>query len=381
MNLIKHRPEISENNISNLRRVQYEQIPEVFATGLNYLKNFGLEVNSIEIKESRPISYQGINGFELKNYNVFINDGKRPFIRVSFPELIDECFFHIKGVKYMPVLYVIDAPIFKKEIKKTKATSYKKVHIHSYMKPITLFFDQTTSKVIFNRISFDFSLFMSLFFPKEMVKNLCNLMGILYADGNYSAFNSLCKTSTSQKPEYIASLIKRMFYDDYTKELYKEYYGFNSLEEILKNAVKELFKDDVPINDITKKRIVFAEPLYVPLFKSFASSAEYLINGGNLKSINISTGMKAIVSHFNTEMAGKLQYGSYNSFTGLQLFKSTFNIKTTSRLPKQISDISPSYKNVICPITISNKDIGYSNTFVPTLEFRSLKYGIIDYGN
>ncbi len=383
MNLLPRQTTSNENSISNFREQQYEHINSLLLNCLDYLSRFGFNKQDIEFSMYEESKYKSPYYYAMKTLKLsYKSNPKQTFLLIDIPKLLHENFFKLRGVYYVPMLYIVDEPIVLKK---------QSIKLSSMFKSITIYFNE--SRVIFSGINIPVSRFFRLFIDKEhIVKNICDIYQSNYFLETRERSIKLVSEELLGFPyeRDFPKFLETLFFDNWTKELYSKYYGIQNpdLEQILTIATKRKREDAKPLfNDLNYKRIVFLELLFDPVIKAVTAFASDLLK--NKKVTDLKLKQSAITSHFYASsdtgikkkikgLSGNNIYNIINGYSSILSLKASFkNPKGFSELPKEVHEVHASHKNRICPITISNSDPGVTVSLIPDLKVDS-KFGILD---
>lgn len=370
MNLIP-RPINISTDLIDFRRHQYSLIPELIDVCFDYISRFNYPIETYKTSFIEDTSYFCKNHYEFNKMRFKINDENEiNFLELDIPKLIDDVFFKLKGVYYIPLIYILDEPItFKKN----------SVKFHALFKPITMFLKD--DRITFAGHNIPFSRFLKVYYDdKDQVSKYCELLEVTnLLESRDEAIEKISYT-IGCTPENILEYIDLIFFDKWTTELYESYYG---LENITFSTLLDLmfyrFENNIKFefNDLNYKRLVFIELLLDPLFKGVNLFINQIENGMKVSQIPLKPNV--IIQHFylsgnigignqkkNKGLCGNTVYGVVNGFTGILSNKASFkNPKSQSMIPKSVSNIHPSHKYKICPVTVSNKKPGLLSSLVP----------------
>jgi len=382
MNLIQ-RDINHTTDLMNFRTYQYGLIYEFIKICFEYIQRFGIECDNYSVEILQDKSYFSTNHYAFDKLRIKL-DGelKNNFLELDIPKLIDGMFFKLKGVYYIPLIYILDEPItFKKN----------SIKLNSLFRPITLYIND--NRIILNGHNIPISRFLRLYAPDEQTtKEACELFKTQYIPESIdeSVYNIskliLCEDDLDSLKEFIETT----FFDNWTKGLYQSYYNIENVEiiNIFEIIVNRLIKNQHDeFNNLKHKRLVFIELLLDPLFKAVSNFITKLKYNTNQHRLPIKA--NAIIQHFyssgnmgigiqkkNKGLSGNNLYSIVNGFSGLLGLKASFeNPKSQSELPRSVSNIHESYKGKLCPVTISNKNPGVISTLVPDQKI-DLRYGM-----
>ena len=361
---------------------QYNMITEFIDICFDYASRFGLVYDSREIEILNDDSYFYTNHYAFDKYRIKFKDQKTNFLELDIPTLIDDTFFKLKGVYYIPLIYILDEPIaFKKN----------SIKISSLFKPITLYTND--NRMIIDGNNVPISRFLRIYESDEcVIEDLCDQFKTQYVkESQDESVNKLSKTLCLVNDiDVIHNHIEDVFFDKWTKELYSAYYNKEdvSMLTIFEIILSRLYSDEeVEFNNLDYKRLVFIELLLDPLFKAFNKLVMKLQHKEFISQVPIKA--NAIIQHFYSSgnngigsnksvkgLSGNNLYSVVNGYTGLLGLKASFeNPKSQSELPRSVSSVNPTYKNKICPVTISNKTPGVVSSLVPNQKI-DLRHGM-----
>ena len=282
----------------------------------------------------------------------------------------------MNGALYVPGFYIIDSPL---AIKKRSILCY------SLFNPLTLYNED--SRAIFLGNNIPISRFLNIFLNKDEVDLACSLEFLDCENLNEKKQTSIRYLSTllglnTPDLDMIKLKINDIFFDDWTLNLYKEYYNLQNINmdvlirNILFNSL--INKDNDSFVNLHYKRLVFIEYLLIPFFRSVSAASKSMCNAQMPYRLNINTG--DIIKHFFVKLDKFNFYNSVNGFSGLLDLKATFKIPNAgSELPTSVSSIHESYRGKIDVISISNTKPGQVVNLLPNQNLKSLTYGIFDF--
>lgn len=381
MNLIQ-RDINKTTDLMEFRSYQYSLIYDFIKICFEYIQRFGFECDRYSVEILHDKSHFSTNHYSFDKLRIKLDgETKTNFLELDIPKLIDGMFFKLKGVYYIPLIYMLDEPItFKKN----------SIKLNSLFRPITLYTND--NRIILNGHNIPISRFLRIYSPDEnTTKEVCELFKTQYilesVDESVYHISKLilCENDLDSLKEFIEDT----FFDNWTQGLYESYYKIENVEiiDIFGIILDRIIKNQhVEFNDLKHKRLVFIELILDPLFKAvnrFITKLKY----NNQSQIPIKA--NGIIQHFyssgnmgignqkkNKGLSGNNLYSIVNGFSGLLGLKASFeNPKSQSELPRSVSNIHKNYKGKICPVTISNKNPGVISTLVPNQKI-DLKYGL-----
>jgi len=372
-----------ENTVSNFRNLQYTHIEDLLNNCLDYISRFGFDRSDIGYELSEFNKYKSPYYFAIKNIKLYFkSEPKKYLLNIDIPKLIENTFFKLRGVYYVPILYIVDEPIVLKK---------NSLKLSSMFKSITIYFND--SRAIFNGMNIPLSRFFRLFIDNEnIVQNICSIYNSNYFKEPRERSIKLVSEELLGFPyeDDFVKYIEALFFDNWTTELYSKYYNLETptLEQLLTIATVRKRDDVKPLfNDLNYKRLVFIELLLDPIIKSVTTATSNLLKGKQVSDLKLK--QSAIIDHFYASsdsgiknktkgLSGNNIYNIINGYSSILSLKATFkNPKGHSELPKEVHEVHNSHKNQICPITISNSDPGVTISLIPELKIDS-KFGIIE---
>lgn len=367
--------------IEDYRYFQHQMIEYFLKIIVEYISNKNNNYLKLDsIKKEEIITYKGLKNNELERYTVYTkskdNDVKM-FFRIYFPKLIYNNYYILNGNNYVPLIYIIDKPIIIKE---------NSINLSSLFSSIT--FNIKENIVNFIGINIDLNNFVDLFlFDKggdlSLIKN--NLKINNKPTELISYFNSIFRKeylTIEQLRDYIESL----FFDEYTKYLFMNCYSNDEIEtDNLASIIKlslDMFYSGQTFNfiDLKNKRLCFMELLFAPIFKKITNIAYQVSCGFIVDEINIDQYIITKNFHQNSEkknnknnlqkvmfngLSGKNKYDTANLYSSLLSHKAGFIKPGMNSPPPSIRDVHETHFGKICPVTISNSDIGRVVSIIP----------------
>ncbi|MCF8354334.1 MAG: hypothetical protein K9H48_07760 [Melioribacteraceae bacterium] len=361
-------------NISNFRKNQYENtLPYLMEVCINFLSN--QKDNYIKFKDctiNEVITYKGVYNSQYLEIAINVFDGEekeKEFFKFFLPKLIDDDFFYLNGINYIPGFYCIDYPII------CKKNSLK---LSSLFNSIT--FDFNDDQAVFCQHNIPLSIFLQLFLDTEEDQKIFNKFPSFknHLTYNKSDIESYFRSKyLGNNIEEIKKKIYNLFFDDYTKHLYQNCYDIKkfSMKKIIKKALKEYADGKSPeFIDLRNKRIIFLEYLLLPLFERIASFSLNLSKG--FDNYEFSLDKYACIKYYlrspdNSKqkkqkgIGGNFLYDTCNLYSGILKHKMSFVSPGIDNPPSEIKNIHPSHYKKICPITISSQTPGSLVSVIP----------------
>ena len=259
----KQKEELSEDLyiIGDFRRVQYEMIPtfiELAMNRLNKLSNGYIVFKNIQ--EQNMIKYLDAFGYSLKKVTVNIENPDnrkelKPFISFNLPNLIKDTFFYLNGSYYCPGLYILDKPVI-----------YKKnsIKLCSLFSSITIYLKIGNNRAIVGGKNIPVEYFLQWFLGDDesllsRIEKEYKLSPVRYSRSrliSYFADFFNCP----EDEDCINGAFENLFFDDYTREIYKFSYGreFEFRDLVYYALINYLDGNSPHFVDLNEKRIVFS---------------------------------------------------------------------------------------------------------------------------
>lgn len=384
MNLIQHH--VHDSVVANFRSFQYGLSLDLIQVGMNYLIKHGLEYDPAFYDPNDQLSIQIVEDFtycKIKHYaqkilKIKIKDDKNWFMYIGFPDLLDGTFFRLNSTLYCPLYYIQDEPIVLKE---------KSIVLQSLFYPITLYFNDNRAIFMGNNIMLNtFLQLLTNDWPLDARKILTGLYDVDYSRCIKTNIQSLSeKLNVEESLEAIKDKINSIFFDDWTKQLYEQFYNIEpTIDNVLKIAMFRKWKmatgefEKPSFIDLRYKRLTFIEPILRPFFKAVSWACGELVRGNQPKSLKMND-MAIISKKFFSDLNGRSWYDTVNGFSSILAHRASFeNPFGTSRLPSEVSSIHWTHMGKICPNSITNQKPGYSVSLIPDQDI-DLKFGIFDF--
>ncbi len=388
MNLLQNRLNDSTENsvltVDTFREYQYNLIDHFLRLIVEYISKQNGNYLQLVSKSIKPkLAYQSIFNTNLNHVEVHVKNKNlkeqesKLFFKLLVPRLIDRSFFIINGNYYVPSLYILDKPIV---IKKKSIKLYSLFNSIS----ISLSHDITTFTRANIPLQYMFGLFLETDEELDLYRQLTNIYKIKFKPKKEAdILNYFGNNIGRYTREDIIKFFENLFFDDYTKYLYKSCYPGTfddkmSLKDILITSLKMRINDEIPnYIDLEHKRLVFIELLLSPLFKRVGSLAAQAARGFFPDELKIDH--LQIQKHFLTSpdkkkkgsegLSGNYLYDTVNLMSGMLTHKVSMINPGSANPPSTISDIHPTHFKRICPISVSNQKPGEVISVLPTTRF------------
>jgi len=360
--------------ISQFRKNQYENINFILKNCIDFLEVIShgyIKFKNIQVTSN--IKYFGLYGYYIKKIIVNIEDPEdrekdKQFFCFNIPELLHESFFYLNGSYYSPAIYILDKPIIYKE---------NSIKLYGLINSITLFLKSGQDRAIFCGRNIPIQYFLQWFIDDDEVltklEDSFKMTGTRFPEETLTRYFS---EFFGCKKENIDKVFNLLFFDNYTREIYKNCYGQDFDVKSLVNFAVENYINENKIHfvDLLEKRIIFIELLLSPIFKRISNIALNMLRGHHISAISIPE--NEIIKFFMVENGLRCQffYDLVNLYSGILTHKATFMNPNSSTAPREISSIHPSHFGRICSITTSAKDPGESISIIPTTKVN--KYGL-----
>jgi len=380
MNLIER--EITESSLMKFREFQFDMHEEFIKVGLKYLINLGLnydpmvyDFEACPFVRSEDLTYSEIHNYAVNTLKVQLFDDNHIFLNLNIPRILNRSFFRLNSVNYVPVFYISDEPIIRKE---------KSILLTSTFHPITLYFKD--NRVIFmgsNILISDFFQAITYDWDDQSKQIIEKHFKIDLNEKSITDVIDIISTKIYSAPTLrdIKYRIEEVFFDDWTSELYRVFYNIEpTFDNVLKIALnKWIYEPKRSFIDLRYKRLTFIEPILKPFFRAVTRASMRLINGTQPRDLKLS--LDAFVKGFFEDLDGNVLYDTVNGFSSVLAHKASFkNPFGTGRLPKEVSSIHATHKGRICTNSITNSDPGQTVNLIPDQNI-DLRYGIFKFTN
>jgi len=388
MNLLQQRKTVNffeDINPISFRSYQYNFLLDFLENAINFVsqqKGDYLEVTHKKMHER--LNYTGVYNSKLTKIELYAknlnNNVEKLFSEFHIPTLIDNNHFYLNGCYYTPGLYLVDHPITVKK---------KSIMISSLFNSITIY--NKDDIVIFTGRNFRLDGFLQLFvdfddeiYQEYLVSNKLN--HDVWDKEELIEFYSK-KFTVEKDLDKIKEKMEKLFFDDYTRELYKMCYGFEEvrLEDIVLLSLKKSLYGENLFNDLNNKRLVFIEFLlksYLTKISHLATEVAKGITKDNMLVDDLIVKKFFLASEDTKSPSGKMRlglngnyiYDSKNLYSGILKPKCTFITPGMSVAPKEVKHLHPSHYGRVCPITISSQEPGKTVSLIPDLKLN--EFGI-----
>ena len=379
MNLIDR--DISLSKISLFRKHQFDMHKEFVINGLKYLIDLGLnydptvyDFENEPFETSQDILYTGINHYSVVPIKVKLFEDSHFFLNMNIPNVLLNTFFQLNGVYYVPIYYITDEPIIKKE---------KSILLSSTFQPITLYFQQDRAIFMGNNIQMsDFIQVITHYWDKEAKEIIEDELNISITGRDIQPIIDYLSDKFFITPDLdqLQERIRELFFDDWTKELYKRFYNIEpNLDNVLKIALsKRIYGETISFIDLRHKRLTFIEPILRPYFKAITRAASQLIRGNQPRNLYIQLDT-LVKKGFFDDLDGNVLYDTVNGFSSILSHKASFkNPFGKGKLPKEVASIHFTHRGRICTNSITNQDPGQTVNLIPNQDIDP-RYGIFNF--
>ena len=229
MNLLQNRlkDEYEEHvlTVNTFREYQYGLIDNFVKLIVEYISKQNNNYLQLVSCSNKPkLTYQGIFNTNLNLIEAYVksknvkDQSSKLFFKLLIPRLIEKSFFIINGNHYVPSLYILDKPIV---IKKQSIKLYSVFNSIS----ISLSHDITTFTRANIPIQYFFGLFLETDEEMKLYSTISNMYKITFKPKRESdILNYFGNNIGRYKREEIVSYFENLFFDDYTKYLYRSCY-------------------------------------------------------------------------------------------------------------------------------------------------------------
>lgn len=385
MNLLENKKRIEffeDINPISFRRHQYDYILDFVENAINFIsKQNGNYLEVTKRSYQNRVNYTGVYNskyskieFEIKNK---LDNSQKIFTTFFIPTLIENNHFYLNGKYYTPALYLIDFPV---TIKK------KSIMISSLFNSITIYTKDDI--VIFTRRNFRLDSFIQLFvdYDNELYQNYIKKNKLNHEEWSKENLIELYsgKFSVNKDIEEIKNKIEKLFFDDYTYELYNSCYDLEevNLKNIILLSFKKFEEGEQSFNNLNNKRLVFVEYILRPFLIKVSNLATEIAKGINKDQMKVDELL--ITKYFLTSvdlnnptgkttigLSGNYIYDSKNLYSCILQPKATFITPGMNTPPGEVKHLHQSHYGRLCPITVSSQHPGETVSIVPNVELNS----------
>lgn len=327
---------------SMMRNLFEEVIPDYFNRIFNDIEEIKYEISDeVPSFVKREMTFVNMHHFYMKRSN---DEFK---FKVMIPKLIDGVFFIISGNYYIPAIYIVNAPITVRE---------NSISLYSLFCPLTIYFKDRRTIIFGNNVYIED--FLTALYGDSIPSGFYDIYNFEKKTDYESSVNRISKVVQSKD---IENRLNELIFDKYTEKIYMKFYGVSDIKSVLEIAI-EKFKSEEEFIDMKTKRLVFIEVILYPLIRAISSIVgKHISDKGRVVKIRDDM----IIKNFNV-MLRNYHYDSVNGYTSTLLYKATFKYPYGSKqLPSSITGIHPSYKHRICPVSLSNDDLGATVYLTP----------------
>jgi len=358
----------SECYISLFRSYQYAQLKDYITNGITYLLTNGLTLGdnnyNLTVEHVSPHSQfkQYIDTYTVR-FNITENT---PFLSINIPQLIQDTFFIINKIQYIPAIYIIDEPI---------TVKMESIQLQSLFCPITI--SCKDKKVTIMQTNISLKRFLQFIFHNDVDKEYSDAFEFsspIQPEDDKEILSVFAKL-LNDKPDYkiLHKKLNSLIFDHMTYNIYHKVYNIiPDITTIVKLAISKMAmkKPDDFIN-LNYKRLIFIEALLRPYFKAISSAMSAVIR--NTVKVKYLTAIKqdSIIDNFMSSLGlqANFYYDITNGYTSLLAHKASFKSPfVQKKLPLCVSNIHPTHKGRICPITVKNTDPGVNVSLTPTIK-------------
>jgi len=242
--------------------------------------------------------------------------------------------------------------------------------------------------VIFTRRNFRLDSFIQLFvdYDNELYQNYIKKNKLNHEEWSKENLIELYsgKFSVNKDIEEIKNKIEKLFFDDYTYELYNSCYDLEevNLKNIILLSFKKFEEGEQSFNNLNNKRLVFVEYILRPFLIKVSNLATEIAKGINKDQMKVDELL--ITKYFLTSvdlnnptgkttigLSGNYIYDSKNLYSCILQPKATFITPGMNTPPGEVKHLHQSHYGRLCPITVSSQHPGETVSIVPNVELNS----------
>ncbi len=303
-------------------------------------------------------------------------------ISVLVPRLLHGNFFTLNGSHYVPLLFLEKAPIDR--ILNEEANKNKMFINLNAVYNFTFDFQKKTIQFRSKVIALD--VFLKIMFHRDHdylmeLSELGLIKDTSYTKEEYKKF--VKNFLDFYKWEYfsdneidVAEWMDEFFLLDYYREIFQDYYGINTLNDIIKKVIElYVLNEEIDMATLSNRRVVLVEYLIRPLFEIYVRLLYGIVDKKSQNFLPTINEFAVLTSGFNGLLHRGQLYDISNPFPMSLVNKVSQDIQIIKqgRLPKSWQRNDQSGYGVICPISVSPQNMGSNLVF--TSSARINKWG------
>ncbi len=368
-------------NIKDFRQEDFAKIPDL-------LKNMYTNIKKIDPRFNYDLSFENQSSPYLEDsvthhQKVKIEqefEDQSNTLSVLIPRLIHGNFFTLNGSHYVPLLFLEKAPI---DRILNLDDNKNKIFINlNAVYNFTLDFQKKTVQFRSKVISMD--IFFKIMFQNDndFLVELLDLGLIDKTEFTKEEYKKFVKNFLDfYKWEYFNDIdlpkwMDEFFVLDYYRAIFKDYYGIETLNDIIKKVV-ELYvtEEDIDMATLSNRRVVLVEYLIRPLFEVYTRLLYGIVDKKSQNFLPSINEYSVITTGFNGLLHRGQLYDISNPYPSILVNKVSQDIQIIKqgRLPKSWQRNDKSGFGVICPISVSPQNMGTNLLFTSTAEIN--KFG------
>lgn len=296
------------------------------------------------------------------------------------PKLMYENFFILNGSLYTPLLFLEKAPIdriLNHEDNKDKII----INVNAVF---NFTFDFTKKIVQFKMKQISMDIFFRVFFAgdEEYLEELMQLGFVTKTKHTKDERKRFVKSFLDfYKWEYFNDIdipvwMDRFLMLDYYREIFNNFYGINTLQDIVKKVVEhEVHEIEIDMAKLSNRRVVMTEYLIRPLFEVYLRLLYNIIDKKAQNLLPSINEYAVITTGFNGLLHRGQLYDISNPFPLPLINKISQDIQIIKqgRLPKSWQRNDETGYGRLCPITVSPQNMGSNLVFTSPTKIN--KYG------
>lgn len=380
MNLVKVDIPIQEYsndkiNLSLFRKYEYEhKLDKILQDISSNIKGIIPDIKFDISQTPLSVKYQGIteNYFNSINFDISYKTFLSKFF-TYFPKLVDNNFFVINSVEYIPTLIMERNPVDLNIVNDKKRMVFIEMDVINHI--IITINDGVKKKaeVKFNSFDIDFASFCEIFCNDKIKEKLSNRGFLKKRVSKEEALKNCIKGFGYSTTKYFdnndfVDFINNKLVLPYFKELFKLNYGTDKYSDLVNIGIEYLLeRSEHSLSNLKNRRVVFMEYLMIPYLRMYYDTIKKHLRDQNLNplpNLNEST----IVKNFTDIFGNKQQMNGAIPFAGLfynKMSQKIFSISDKIPLGWRVTDDSQFLK--ICPLSVSSTDPGESLVGVANL--------------
>ncbi len=384
MNTITFTPVVDTDDgwfhIKDFRKKDFEKIPELLENMYTNIKKIDPDFNYTLTIENQSSPYLEDTTTFYKRVTVAQSyQDQSNVLSTLVPRLIQDNFFTLNGSHYVPLLFLEKAPIdriLNHDAKKNKIF----VNLNAVYN-FTFDFQKKTVQFRSKVISLDIFLRVMFANDNDYLVELLDQDLIEKTTHTREEYKKFIKGFLDfYKWEYFNEIdvpkwMDEFFLLEYYREIFNDYYGINTLNDIFKKVVELYIVDEeIDMATLSNRRVVLTEYLIRPLFEVYVRLLYGIVDKKSQNFLPTINEFAVLTSGFNGLLHRGQLYDISNPYPLPLINKISQDIQIIKqgRLPKSWQRNDKSGFGVICPISVSPQAMGTNLVFTSGVKINRL---------